>query len=197
MFVILLAGLTAIPPNLYEAAELDGVNAWQAFWSITVPQLAPMILLAITFRLLDAMKLFDTIFIMTGGGPGTKTYTASFYLYTSASPSSICRRRRPEAWIFLILTAHRDHVPGAAPAQGGADLMAATVRRRPAGAAPYRPDRLPRPIPPLPAGAALLDVHHLDQAERRLPGVPPVWFPAAPTSCTTPPRSFPIAASRG
>ena len=39
MFVILLAGLTAIPPNLYEAAELDGVNAWQAFWSITVPQL--------------------------------------------------------------------------------------------------------------------------------------------------------------
>src|SRR5262249_32846343 len=82
MFVILLAGLTAIPPNLYEAAELDGVDSWQSFWLITLPLLAPMILLAITFRLLDAIKLFDTIFIMTGGGPGTNTYTSSFYLYT-------------------------------------------------------------------------------------------------------------------
>ena len=55
MFVILLAGLTAIPPNLYEAAELDGVNAWQAFWAITLPHLGPMMLLALTFRLLDAI----------------------------------------------------------------------------------------------------------------------------------------------
>ena len=90
-------GLTAIPPHLYEAAELDGVTRWQTFWYITVPQLRPMILLAITFRLLDAVKLFDIIFIMTGGGPGTSTYTASFYLYRSASSSSICRRRRPAA----------------------------------------------------------------------------------------------------
>jgi predicted ATPase len=50
MFVILLAGLTAIPPNLYEAAELDGVDGWRAFWLITVPLLVPMMLLAITFR---------------------------------------------------------------------------------------------------------------------------------------------------
>ena len=97
MFVILLAGLTAIPPNLYEAAELDGVDAWQAFWSITVPQLAPMMLLAITFRLLDAIKLFDTIFIMTGGGPGTKTYTASYYLYTVGFTQFHLSRRPPGA----------------------------------------------------------------------------------------------------
>jgi multiple sugar transport system permease protein len=51
MFVILLAGLTAIPPNLYEAAELDGVDGWQAFWTITVPLLMPMMLLAVTLRL--------------------------------------------------------------------------------------------------------------------------------------------------
>jgi multiple sugar transport system permease protein len=104
MFVILLAGLTAIPPNLYEAAELDGVDSWQAFKSITLPHLAPMILLAITFRLLDAVKLFDTIFIMTGGGPGTKTYTSSFYLYTVGFTQFHLSEATAGAWIFLILT---------------------------------------------------------------------------------------------
>jgi multiple sugar transport system permease protein len=104
MFVILLAGLTAIPPNLYEAAELDGVGDWQAFWSITLPHLAPMILLSITFRLLDAVKLFDTIFIMTGGGPGTNTYSSSFYLYTLGFTQFHLSNATAGAWIFLILT---------------------------------------------------------------------------------------------
>ncbi len=56
MFVILLAGLTSIPPNVYEAAELDGVGPWQTFRNITIPFLAPMICLPITFRLLDAVN---------------------------------------------------------------------------------------------------------------------------------------------
>lgn len=105
MFVILLAGLTSIPPNLYEAAELDGVNAWQAFWAITLPHLGPMILLAITFRLLDAIRMFDTIFIMTGGGPGTKTYTASFYLYTVGFTQFHLSQATAGSWLFLIFTA--------------------------------------------------------------------------------------------
>jgi multiple sugar transport system permease protein len=104
MFVILLAGLTAIPTNLYEAAELDGVSDWQAFWSITLPHLGPMILLAITFRLLDAVKLFDTIFIMTGGGPGTQTYSTSFYLYTLGFTQFHLSNATAGAWIFLIFT---------------------------------------------------------------------------------------------
>jgi multiple sugar transport system permease protein len=104
IFVILLAGLTAIPPNLYEAAELDGVNAWQAFWSITVPLLAPMMLLAITLRLLDATKLFDVIFVLTGGGPGTNTYTASFYLYTIGFTQFHLSNATAGSWIFLLLT---------------------------------------------------------------------------------------------
>jgi multiple sugar transport system permease protein len=104
MFVILLAGLTAIPPNLYEAAELDGVGAWPVFWKITVPYLAPMMMLAITLRLLDAIKLFDTIFIMTGGGPGTKTYTASFYLFTIGFTQFHISQATAGSWLFLILT---------------------------------------------------------------------------------------------
>jgi multiple sugar transport system permease protein len=105
MFVVLLAGLTAIPPNLYEAAELDGVGAWQAFTAITLPHLAPMILLAITFRLLDAIRLFDTIFIMTGGGPGTQTYTASYYLYTIGFTQFHLSQATAGSWLFLIITA--------------------------------------------------------------------------------------------
>lgn len=105
MFVILLAGLTSIPPNQYEAAELDGVSAWLTFRAITLPQLAPMILLAVTFRLLDAIKLFDTIFIMTNGGPGTKTYTSSFYLYTVGFTQFRLGQATAGAWIFLALTA--------------------------------------------------------------------------------------------
>jgi multiple sugar transport system permease protein len=104
MFVILLAGLTAIPPHVYEAAELDGIGPWQTFWYITVPHLAPMMLLAITFRLLDAIKLFDTIFIMTGGGPGTTTYSASYYLYTVGFTQFHLGMATAGSWIFLILT---------------------------------------------------------------------------------------------
>jgi len=105
MFVILLAGLTAIPPNLYEAAELDGVDDWRAFWWITLPQLGPMIMLAITFRILDAVRLFDTIFVMTGGGPGTNTYSSSFYLYTLGFTQFHLSEATAGAWMFLVITA--------------------------------------------------------------------------------------------
>ncbi|MBX6320996.1 MAG: sugar ABC transporter permease, partial [Rhodospirillaceae bacterium] len=105
MFVILLAGLTSIPPELYEAADIDGVNRWQSFWHISLPQLGPLILLCITFRLLDAVKLFDVIFVMTGGGPGTSTYTTSFYLYQVGFQQFHLSQATAGSWIFLILTA--------------------------------------------------------------------------------------------
>ena len=105
MFVILLAGLTAIPPHVYEAAEIDGVDAPRVFWYITLPQLMPMVLLAVTFRLLDATKLFDLIFMMTGGGPGSSTYTASFYLYQIGFQQFHLSQATAGSWIFLALTA--------------------------------------------------------------------------------------------
>lgn len=104
MFVILMAGLAAVPPHIYEAAELDGIGAWQTFWHITIPHIMPMILLAITFRLLDAIKAFDTIFMMTGGGPGTSTYSASFYLYTVGFTQFHLSEATAGSWIFLIIT---------------------------------------------------------------------------------------------
>jgi multiple sugar transport system permease protein len=104
MFVILLAGLASIPQHVYEAAELDGVSRWQTFVLITLPQLAPIIMLALTFRLLDAVKLFDVIFMLTGGGPGSSTYTTSFYLYQIGFQQFHLSEATAGSWLFLLLT---------------------------------------------------------------------------------------------
>jgi len=105
MFVLLLSGMTAIHPEMYEAAELDGAGRWQSFRYVTLPHLGPTILLAVTLRLLDATKIFDIIFVMTGGGPGTDTYTASFYLYQTGFQQFHLSQATAGSWIFLVLTA--------------------------------------------------------------------------------------------
>ncbi len=105
MFVLLLAGMTAIHPEMYEAAELDGAGRWQSFRYVTLPHLWPTILLAVTLRFLDATKLFDIIFVMTGGGPGTDTYTVSFYLYQTGFQQFHLSQATAGSWIFLVLTA--------------------------------------------------------------------------------------------
>jgi multiple sugar transport system permease protein len=71
--LLLLAGLTTIDDGLYEAAKVDGANAWQRFWRITLPLMKPAILVALLFRTLDAWRIFDTIFIMTGGAQDTES----------------------------------------------------------------------------------------------------------------------------
>ncbi len=103
IMVILLAGLAGIPPELGEAASIDGAGTWQGFRFITLPQLVPMILLAVTFRLLGAVNLFDTIFMMTGGGPGTSTYTAAYYLYQTGFQQFHLSEATAGSWLFLIL----------------------------------------------------------------------------------------------
>lgn len=82
MFLVLLAGLTAINPELHEAAALDGATAWQTFWHITLPLVRPIMIIAIIIRSLDVFKIFDLIFSLTVGGPGTLTETITFYIYT-------------------------------------------------------------------------------------------------------------------
>jgi multiple sugar transport system permease protein len=81
MFLILLAGLSGLNPELYEAAALDGAGWWQQLREITLPGLAPVIAVAILFRSLDAFKIFDQIFMLTQGQPGTSTETISWYIY--------------------------------------------------------------------------------------------------------------------
>lgn len=104
MFVILLSGLAAIPTEMYDAAKLDGATRGQSLRYVTLPQLTPVILLALTFRLLDAVKLFDVIYVMTGGGPGTSTYTTSFYLYQTGFQQFHLSQATAGSWIFLVLS---------------------------------------------------------------------------------------------
>lgn len=79
--VILLAGIMSIPKDYTEAAKIDGAGAFRSFWHITLPLLKPMIWLALLFRVMDAIKRFDTIYVMTGGGPGRSTETLDLYAY--------------------------------------------------------------------------------------------------------------------
>jgi multiple sugar transport system permease protein len=81
VFLILLAGLQAIPQEPYEAARIDGSSAWQTFRYITLPLLKPAILIVLLLRTMDLLRVFDQIFILTEGGPGFATETVSLYIY--------------------------------------------------------------------------------------------------------------------
>ena len=81
--LLLLAGLQGIDSSLYEAARMDGARAWRQFREITLPMLKPAILVALVFRMLDAFRVFDLVYVLTGGGPGTATEPISMYAFTS------------------------------------------------------------------------------------------------------------------
>ena len=81
MFLILLAGLVGVPEDQMKAATLLGANAWQRFTTIVLPRMKAIIIIALAIRLIENFKIFDTLFIMTGGGPGVATETISVYIY--------------------------------------------------------------------------------------------------------------------
>ncbi len=79
--LILLAGLQAIPRDLYEAAEMDGTRPSRVFWRITLPLLMPNLLVVIVLVLIRAVQIFDEVYVLTGGGPGTATLFVTQYIY--------------------------------------------------------------------------------------------------------------------
>jgi multiple sugar transport system permease protein len=81
--IILLAGLQSIPRDLYEAAEVDGANRWRVFTGITLPMLRPALLVVLVFRTLSAFMVFDLVYALTGGGPGTATQTVAYLDYNT------------------------------------------------------------------------------------------------------------------
>lgn len=82
--IFLLAGLSAIPDELYEAAKVDRAGSIRTFFSITIPLLAPSIALVLVLRTVEAIKVFDIVYAMTRGGPANGTQTISFYAYVTA-----------------------------------------------------------------------------------------------------------------
>lgn len=81
VMIVLLAGLQSLPPEVFEAARVDGASDWQSFRHITFPMLAPVSVTVILIRALEAFKLFDISVVMTGGGPGTSTEAVTMYAY--------------------------------------------------------------------------------------------------------------------
>lgn len=79
--LILLAGLQSIPSDIYEAASIDGSNNWQSFRFITLPLLMPTMLVVLVLSLIRAVQVFDEVFVLTGGGPGTATLYMVQYIY--------------------------------------------------------------------------------------------------------------------
>ena len=78
-----LAALESLPVELYEAATVDGASRWDLLWNITLPLVKPYLVAIVLLRAIDAFKVFDTIYILTGGGPGTATELLTFYAYVA------------------------------------------------------------------------------------------------------------------
>ena len=104
VFLVLLAGLQAIPQEPYEAALVDGSNNWQTFRHVTLPLLKPAILIALLLRTMDLLRVFDHIFILTEGGPGFATETLSLYIYRTAFRFSNFGYAAAMSFVLLIIT---------------------------------------------------------------------------------------------
>jgi multiple sugar transport system permease protein len=80
-FLLFLAGLESLPQDVYEAARIDGATGWQELVWVTLPMMMPTIMVTFAFRLVLAFKVFDEVYLLTSGGPGTATEVVSFTLY--------------------------------------------------------------------------------------------------------------------
>lgn len=81
LMLLVLAGLQTVPQDMYDAADIDGASSWQSFWHVTVPLISSVVVVGVLIRVMDMFKLFDIVYLVTGGGPGDVTETISFYTY--------------------------------------------------------------------------------------------------------------------
>lgn len=103
VMLLCLAGLSAIPDYLYEAAEIDRASGFYTFWRITLPMVAPLLLIAVLFRTIEAFKTFDLVMGLTGGGPGDATELVAVDLYRLAFPQWQTGKASALAYIVLVL----------------------------------------------------------------------------------------------
>jgi multiple sugar transport system permease protein len=103
-FLILLSGLNAVPENPVRAATVLGASNWRIFWTVIMPNMKGVIIIAFVIRGMEVIKLFDEIYLLTRGGPGTATETISLYLYKLAFEDFRLAYAGSAAFIVLILT---------------------------------------------------------------------------------------------
>jgi multiple sugar transport system permease protein len=101
VMLLVLAGLVSVPQYLYEAAEIDRASWWRRFRTITFPYIKGLLLLALLFRTIEAFKLFDVVFLITEGGPGTSTETIAVYVYRLAF--QYFRTSQSTALVYILL----------------------------------------------------------------------------------------------
>lgn len=102
VMLLCLSGLSAIPDYIYEAAVIDRASSWMQFWRITLPQVAPLMLIAVLFRTIEAFKAFDLVMGLTGGGPGSATEVIAVNLYRTAFLGQ-WRTGRASAMAYIVL----------------------------------------------------------------------------------------------
>nr|WP_238355258.1 sugar ABC transporter permease [Kribbella sandramycini] len=98
----LLAGLQTIPAEIREAAVMDGASTWRTFWSVVVPLLKPSIAVVLVLRTIEAFKVFDIVYVMTGGGPASGTQTVAFYTYLQAFSNQLFGYGSALAYLIVI-----------------------------------------------------------------------------------------------
>lgn len=103
VMLMLLAGLESLPKEPYEAAQVEGANSWQIFTKITVPLLKPVILIALLIRSLDALRVFEYVYVITAGGPGTATETLQYYVYKVGFGYYRLSEAAASAWIIVLI----------------------------------------------------------------------------------------------
>lgn len=103
VMLLVLAGLVSVPKYLYEAAEIDRASWWRRFRTITFPYIRGLLLLALLFRTIEAFKLFDVVFLLTEGGPGTSTETIAVYVYRLAFQYFRTSQSAALAYILLFI----------------------------------------------------------------------------------------------
>jgi len=103
VMLLVLAGLSAIPEYLYEAASIDRASPWFQFRRITLPQVMPLLLIAVLFRTIEAFKQFDLVYGLTGGGPGDATKTIAIRLYELAFQDFNTGQSSALAYIVLVV----------------------------------------------------------------------------------------------
>ncbi len=101
VMLLVLAGLVSVPKYLYEAAEIDRASKWRTFRTITFPYIKSLLLLAVLFRTIETFKLFDIVYIITEGGPGSSTETIAVYLYRTAF--QFFRTSQSSALAYVVL----------------------------------------------------------------------------------------------
>jgi multiple sugar transport system permease protein len=103
MFLAMLAAFQSLPTELYQAAAVDGANGWQMFTQITLPLITPVIVTISLIRAIDAFKLFELVFGITGAGPGGATESLSYYIYLTGMKWFKLGQGASISWIFMII----------------------------------------------------------------------------------------------